>query len=154
MAKWELSWHLLFDVCLSLHFHGGRASTPRRLLFLGAVRLRRAGGSASSKPPGEMLLLLCMTSSFFHCLFLSHGASLSVKQTLKNEMIKKPLCVHVFTDEGWKCSGIHTSICHYQTRPFILFPFLLPFIMGNVYSVWKIPFFEVLSQVTSTHGWG
>lgn len=33
-----------------------------------------------------------------------------------------------------------------------LFYFLLPFIMGNVNSVWKIPFFEIPSQVPSTRG--
>lgn len=33
-----------------------------------------------------------------------------------------------------------------------LFYFLLHFIMGNVNSVWKIPFFEIPSQVPSTHG--
>lgn len=35
----------------------------------------------------QMLLLLCIIALFFLCLFLPRGASLSVEQTLKKEMI-------------------------------------------------------------------
>lgn len=43
-----------FD-CLPVHFHRGRASTPRSLLVQGTVRMCGTGGSTSSKPPGELL---------------------------------------------------------------------------------------------------